>query len=182
MHVPAQQFRPELPGITWNYPELGVPGRSVSVHSMSFFNKNNSNGFEPGETVGFSIDMDSNSIAGTDKNKLNAGTNPSWDSGGVSGAELIGSTFKVTFTDGTTATGQLQGVDNQGGAQALASQDSSDLSATLKVNGLDAGEVGTYDENPSVIVNGSAGETARVVLTKGFIQPVTPYAQFLQNQ
>ncbi|MGK7895730.1 MAG: malectin domain-containing carbohydrate-binding protein, partial [Xenococcus sp. (in: cyanobacteria)] len=161
---------------------IGAGGQAGFKGIQLVFDENNNNGFEPGETVGFSIDMDPNSVTGTKKQPLDAGSNPSWDVGGVSGAELIGSSFKVTFTDGTTATGQLQGADNQAGAQALASQDSPDLSATLKVNGLDAGDIGTYDENPSVIVNGPAGETARVVLTKGFIQPVTPYAQFLQNQ
>ena len=40
MHVPAQQFRPELPGITWNYPELGVPGRSVSVGFIKHLSRN----------------------------------------------------------------------------------------------------------------------------------------------
>ena len=136
-------------------------------------------GFESGEMIGFSVDMDPNSVVGTDQGLLNGGTNPFWDVGGVSGAELIGSTFTVTFTDGTTATGQLQGAGNQAGSQALAAQDSPDLSVSLTVNGLTAGGVGTYDETgPSVIVNGPAGETARVILTKGFIQPVDPLCSF----
>ena len=133
-------------------------------------------GFDPGETIGFSVDMDPNSVAGAEKGLLDAGTDPPWDVGGVSGAELIGSTYTVTFTDGTTATGQLQGVDNQGGAQGVASQGNPGPSVSLTVNGLSAGDVGIYDANansPSVIVNGPVGLTARVVLTKGFIQPVT---------
>jgi hypothetical protein len=140
-------------------------------------------GFETGETLGFSIDMDPNSVAGTSKTPLDAGTNPFWDVGGVSGAELIGSTVTVTFTDGTTAVSQLQGDGTNAGAQTLATQDSPNLTAALTVNGLTAGSLGYYDSTgPSVILNGPAGETARVVLTKGFMQPTTPYAQFLQNQ
>ncbi|WP_404785217.1 Calx-beta domain-containing protein [Altericista sp. CCNU0014] len=140
-------------------------------------------GFNPGETVGFSIDMDPNSVAGTNKPQLDGGSNPSWDVGGVSGAELIGSTFTVTFTDGTTATGQLQGAKNQAGSKGLASQGSPNVAVSLTVNGLGPGGVGTYNASgPSVIVNGPAGRTARVVLTKGFIQPVTSYAPFLANQ
>ena len=162
---------------------IGVGGTAGYEAIQLVFEENNNNGFEPGETIGFSVDMDPNSLAGTNKSQLDAGTNPSWDAGGVSGAELIGSTFTVTFTDNTTATGQLQGTKNQAGSQALASQDAPNLSVSLTVNGLDAGGVGTYDANgPSVIINGPAGQTARVVLTKGFIQPVTPYAQFLQDQ
>ena len=136
------------------------------------FDENIDGGFESGETVGFSIDMDPNSIAGADKSPLDEGSNPTWDVGGVSGAELIGSTFTVTYDDGTTATGQLQGVDNQAGSQTLAAQDTTNTSVSLTVNDLNAGNVGTYNSNdPSVIINGPAGQTARVVLTKGFIQP-----------
>ena len=136
------------------------------------FDENTNGGFESGETVGFSVDMDPNSIAGADKSPLDEGSDPTWDVGGVSGAELIGSTFTVTYDDGTVATGQLQGVDNQAGSQTLAAQDNTNTSVSLTVNDLNAGSVGTYNSNePSVIINGPAGQTARVVLTKGFIQP-----------
>ncbi len=130
-------------------------------------------GFQPGETVGFSIDMDPNSIAGSTKSTLDSGSVPAWDVGGVSGAELIGSSFTVTFTDGTSATGQIQGAKNQAGSKGLASLDSPNQTVSLTVNGLGAGGVGTYSSSaPSVIVNGPAGKTARIVLTKGMIQPV----------
>ena len=89
----------------------------------------------------------------------------------MSGAELIGSTYTITFADGTTATGQLQGNNNQGGAQGQASQNSPALPVSLTVNGLGEGGVGTYNGSPTVVINGPAGETARVVLAKGFIQP-----------
>ena len=153
---------------------IGAGGTAGFEEIQLLFDENVNGGFEPGETVGFSVDMDPNSVAGAQKNLLDAGSSPAWDVGGVSGAELIGSTFTVTFADGTTASGQLQGVGNQAGSQALASQDASNTSVSLAVNGLEAGDVGTYDAGgPSVIVNGPAGQTARIVLTKGFIQPVT---------
>jgi hypothetical protein len=157
-----------------NNPYVGVGGTAGYRGLALLFNEAVNGGFDPGETVGFSIDMDPNSIAGGTQGGLNSGSSPAWDVGGISGAEIIGSTFKVTFTDGTTATGQLQGAGNQGGSQALASQASPNLSVSLAVNGLVPGSsVGTYDSSgPSVIVNGLAGQTARVVLTKGFIQPV----------
>ena len=140
-------------------------------------------GFETNETVGFSIDMDPNSVAGTSKAPLDAGSDPAWDVGGVSGAELIGSTFTVTFTDGTIAIGQLHGTNTQAGSKALAAQDSPNLAVSLNVNGLTAGGVGSYTTGgPSVMITGPAGETARVVLTKGFIQPVNPYTQDLADQ
>ena len=162
---------------------IGVGGRAGYRGLQLKFNDNVNGGFEPGETIGFSVDMDPNSVAGSDKNQLDNGSSPDWDVGGVSGAELIGSTFTVTFTDGTTATGQLQGNNNQGGSQALADQNSPKLDVSLTVNGLEQRSIGTYsNKQPKVIVNGPIGQTVRVVLTKGFIQPVVPYASFLEDQ
>ncbi|MEM7773454.1 MAG: hypothetical protein AAF327_23485, partial [Cyanobacteria bacterium P01_A01_bin.37] len=153
---------------------IGVGGTAGFEEIVICFDENDNGGFETGETLGFSIDLDPNSLAGGDPDLLNAGSSLDWNTAGVSGAELIGSMITVTFTDGSTATGQLQGNNNQAGAQALITQDSPNLDVSLTVNGLGAGGVGTYDENgPSVIVNGPAGQTARIVLTKGFIQPVT---------
>ena len=132
-----------------------------------------SGGFGKGETLGFSVDMDPNSVAGSTKGPLDAGSRPAWDVGGVSGAELIGSKFIVTFADGTKAAGQLHGTGSQSGAQALATQGAKAGAVTLKADGLAPGSVGEYgDGGPSVTIQGEAGQTARVVLTKGFIQPV----------
>ncbi len=164
-------------------PYVGAGGAAGYEGLTLLFDNADNGGFEPGEAVGFSVDMDPNSVAGTDKGSLDGGAYNGWDVGGVSGAELIGSTFTVTFTDGTTATGQLQGNASQAGSQGLASQDSPNLAASLTVNGLGAGGVGTYSTGgPSVIVDGPGGATVRVVLTKGFIQPDAPYAQFLTAQ
>ena len=174
---------------------VGAGGTAGFEALQLVFDENVDGGFEAHETVGFSIDMDPNSIAGAEKSPLDSGSSPHWDVGGVSGAELINSTFTVTFDDGTTATGELQGVGDRAGAQALATQDDQNIPVSLTVNNIDAGGVGTYDEtDPSVIINGSAGQTARVVLTKGFIQPVSldpflngtseqqQYAPVLQSQ
>lgn len=153
---------------------IGAGGKQGYEGLKLNFKNSVNGGFQPGETIGFSIDMDPNSIAGAEKQVLDSGSKPKWDVGGVSGAELIGSTFTVTFDDGSKATGQLQSTGNQAGSQALASQNSQNSAVALQVNGLSEGGVGTYGKNgPSVIINGPKGETARVVLTKGFIQPET---------
>ena len=162
---------------------IGAGGKKGYEEIELLFDEKKNGGFQPGETIGFSIDMDANSVAGSNKSKLDGGSSPKWDVGGVSGAELIGSIFTVTFTDGTTAKGQLQGNNNQAGAQALASQNIPNIPVSLSVNGLNEGNIGTYNANdPKVIIQGAAGKTARVVLTKGFIQPVEPYAKFLEDQ
>jgi len=54
---------------------------------------------------------------------------------------------------------------------------------TLRVNGMAPGGRGTYRPHGiSILVRGPAGATARVVVTRGFIQPVRPYAEFLHRQ
>ncbi len=131
-------------------------------------------GFTNGEEVTFSGDMDPNSIAGFTKGTVDGGSSPQWDVGGVSGAELIGTTITIMFSDGTTATAQLMSDGSQGGSQALITQDSPETAVTLTVNGIAStasgalGGEGTYDEtDPMVTVTGNAGDTVRVVLTKG---------------
>ena len=145
-------------------------------------------GFDRGETVTFSIDMDPNSVAGSTKGPLDAGAKPKWDVGGISGAELIGARFQVAFADGTQAEGQLIGDGSQSGAVALATQAPERKGVTLKADGYGPGSVGEYgDGGPKITIQGEAGQTARVVLTKGFIQPVEnefsgPYKAQLDKQ
>jgi len=168
---------------------IGAGGTDGYTGIQLDFSTTSNGGFTSGEALSFSLDMDPNSVAGSGKSKLDSGASPSWDVGGVSGAELIGSTFTITFEGGTTATGQLHGANNQGGSQGIASQDITSAAVVdLTVNGLGEGGVGSYDaQGPTVIVNGTAGETARIVLTKGFIQPVMnnfaePYKSQLDAQ
>lgn len=164
-------------------PYVGAGGTQGYEGLRLLFDTNQDDGFNPGETLGFSIDMDPNSIAGTDKRPLDRGASPRWDVGGVSGAELIGSTFTVTFEDNTQAHGQLHGTATQAGSHGIASQNAPRHRVSLTVNDLKPGQHGTYNANHlKVIVNGPAGQTARVVLTHGLIQPVTPYNQTLNAQ
>ncbi|MGF9567099.1 malectin domain-containing carbohydrate-binding protein [Neorhizobium sp. BT27B] len=130
----------------------------------------NQNGFQIGESVGFSGDMDPNSIAGLLKSTVDGTSVPGWDVGGVSGAELIGARVTIMFSDGTMATGQLMGDGSQAGAQALITQQQGPLPiAHLSVNGYEDGENGTYGGTlPQVIVSGPVGETVRVIMTRGF--------------
>ncbi|MEM9418000.1 MAG: hypothetical protein AAGA25_02950 [Planctomycetota bacterium] len=164
-------------------PYVGAGGTQGYRIIQLVFDPEVDGGFTPGESVGFSIDMDPNSIASTNKKPLDQGTTPKWDVGGVSGAELIGSTFTVTFADGSQAQGQLHGTTKQAGSHGLASQELPGHEVSLTVNGISPGGVGTYSQDGlKVVVNGPAGLTARVVLTHGLIQPVTPYDDFLTEQ
>lgn len=126
--------------------------------------------FDNGETVGFSGDMDPNSIAGLTKTSVDTGAVDGWDVGGVSGHELIGSRFTVLFDDGTTASGQLGSDGSASGSQALADQGLTKATTpTLEINGVAAGGTGTYGvTQPTIIVTGDVGDTVRITMTKGF--------------
>ncbi|CUH42207.1 Ig-like domain-containing protein [Ruegeria atlantica] len=153
---------------------VGIGGTSGYEGLIVTFDPALNGGFEPGETVTFSIDMDPNSIAGAGKTLLDAGASLGWDTGGISGAELIGATVTVTYSDGSTSTGNLISAGNDAGSYTVSSQATPGLAPTLTVNGLDEGGTGTYDSSgPTVVLNGPAGSVARVTLAKGFIQPET---------
>ncbi|MEO0763181.1 MAG: malectin domain-containing carbohydrate-binding protein, partial [Pseudomonadota bacterium] len=170
--VPAGGFDESAIGITY----LGTGGTAGFEKIRLEFND-----FNPGESISFGVDMDPNSIAGAQKATLDsgaglagAGGNNIWDVGGIGGAELSGSTFTVGYADATTSVGQLQGqgTGQQMGAEVLSSQDSENLAVALTVNGLGEGAEGTYgDGGPQILVQGPAGETARVLVAKGFIVP-----------
>ncbi|MEM6601987.1 MAG: hypothetical protein AAF649_11430 [Verrucomicrobiota bacterium] len=147
------------------------------------FNPDHENGFNPGETLGFSIDMDPNSIAGTQKAPLDESSEPRWDVGGVSGAELIGSTFEVIFADGSKASGTLFATGTQAGSHGIATEQPGNVSVELTANSKRPGESGSYSTGgPQIRIHGKPGLRVRVVVAKGFIQPVRAYSRDLADQ
>ncbi|MGK7896069.1 MAG: DUF4347 domain-containing protein [Xenococcus sp. (in: cyanobacteria)] len=157
-------------------PFYGTGGVEGYEGMLVTFDPSIDGGYNPSEIIQFGVDVDPNSIVGLPKKPLDInGNSPhlqSWDIAGVSGAELINSKVHVLFTDGTTAVGELMGDGSQGGSVAVASQGSINKEVILTVNDLSEGESGSYSQNNiQVLVSGQAGDRARVVLTKGFIQP-----------
>ena len=167
-----------LPGVDPlpNDTGTGIASNGGFKGAMVKFDATVSGGFQSGETVGFSGDMDPNSIAGLDKNGtagVDNGATSGWDVGGISGHELIGSAFTVLFDDGTTATGELASDKSASGSHTLATQAGGSAAPGLTVGGVAAGGTGTYGGTaPSVIVSGNPGDTVRITLTKG-LDPVT---------
>ncbi|MEZ4515646.1 MAG: hypothetical protein R3C44_02015 [Chloroflexota bacterium] len=64
-------------------------------------------GFDPGDYLSFSVDVDPTSIKGS------SAPGPG-ESGSVSGLELVGSTVTLTFDDGTVLTGQISRMPDSG--------------------------------------------------------------------
>ncbi|WP_207497544.1 putative Ig domain-containing protein [Limimaricola pyoseonensis] len=130
-----------------------------------------SGGFSNGESIGFAGDMDPNSLAAIAKSAVDSGAVNSWDVGGVSGAELIGSSFTVLFDDGTTATGYLGSDGSQAGSVGTATQAAAPQTASVTVNG--ASGAGIYGgTTPEIVVTGPANATVLVTMSKG-LNPVT---------
>lgn len=146
-----------------------------------------SGGFDGGETVGFSGDGDPNSIAGFSQAEVGNGAfgnavTGTFDTGGQSGAELIGSSFTVLFADGTTATGFLGSDVTQAGSAGEAVQGREQRTPVLTVDtgsgvfSSDGNSNGQYGGSvPQISVTGQPGDVVRVNLFKGF-NPVTTSA------
>lgn len=148
-----------------------------------------SGGFDGGETVGFSGDGDPNSLAGFSQNEVGFGNGANgnaitgtFDSGGQSGAELIGSSFTVLFADGTTATGFLGSDVTQAGSAGEAVQGREQRTPVVTVDtgsgvfSSDGNSNGQYGGSvPQISVSGQPGDVVRVNLFKGF-NPVTTSA------
>ena len=146
-------------------------------------------GFDGGERVGFSGDGDPNSLAGFSQGEVGFGTNGggnaitgTFDTGGQSGAELVGSSFTVLFADGTTATGYIGSDTSQAGAAGEAVQGRDQRTTNLTVdtgsgvfssNGNSNGQYGGSE--PQITVTGQPGDTVRVTLFKG-VNPVVTTA------
>jgi len=142
-------------------------------------------GFDSGESVGFSGDGDPNSLAGFSQGEVGFGSQGggnaitgTFDTGGQSGAELVGSSFTVLFADGTTATGFIGSDTSQAGGVGEAVQGREQRTPDLTVNtgsgvfsstGNSNGQYGGTE--PQITVTGQPGDTVRVTLYKG-VNPV----------
>ena len=159
-------------------PFLGTGGTAGYEGLLVRFDETMSNGFESGESVQFGVDADPNSIIGLSPTPTDInGDDPrfqGWDIGGVSGAELLNAQITVLFSDGTTGVAELAGMGNVSGGVAVIDQSATPVSGlSLTVNGATEGGAATFGGagGESVIVDGPAGTTLRVVMSIGFNQP-----------
>jgi hypothetical protein len=112
--------------------------------------------FDPGESMGFSIDIDPTSIRGA------ADPGPE-ASGSVSGMELSGSLVTITFEDGSILTTTLfRKAGNDTGSIAVA-RANAPAAPTLQVIGLGTTPTTTASANQVVRVTGVAGTTVRLL-------------------
>lgn len=129
------------------------------------FDQNVSGGFDPGETMTFSLDIDPTNIR-------NSGVQA--DAGSVSGLELLGSTVTVNYADGTSQQSEIFGDGSAGGGEASVAFGDA-VAPVLHLAGQSSGKIGVGVQAQTVTVTGAANSTVKVaVITGGTGNNVTP--------
>lgn len=117
--------------------------------------------FDPGETFGFSVDVDPTSIRGT-------GANGGGSSGSVSGLELTGAVVTVTFDGNRVRTGEIfrQSGSNGGGENEVRS--GAPAAPSIQAVGLSSPS-STSDSTQTIRITGPAGESVRLLRVEGML-------------
>jgi hypothetical protein len=147
--------------------EFTLDSGDVTVENVEYTNfhngENNSagydslvvtlSGFEPGESMAFSIDNDPTSISSTDLGSQAAGP--------VSGLELTGGTVSVAGDGTPTETATIVGDGSDGGAEATVQNDTSESPPTLDVDGVSLSATTLSDRHSAATVT-EASQTVTV--------------------
>jgi len=117
-------------------------------------------GFDPGESLQFSIDVDPASIKGT--NSPGPG-----ESGSVNGLELTGSQVSFGFTGGQGLSNEIFKQANAVGGGVVTVQAGLPVTPTLSVSGVSGSTATVASAQQTVNVSGPAGATVRVLVIEG---------------
>ncbi len=120
----------------------------------------NFSGFDPGESVTFSVDIDPTSIKGT------AAPGPN-ESGSVSGLELIGTAVTVTLADDTVLTGEIYRQAGSNGGGELLLREGLPPAPTLELVGSTTPPAIVTEASQTVRVMGEPGRLVRLLLVEG---------------
>ena len=122
--------------------------------------------FDAGAVARFSFDVDPTSIQGTPPDPVPAAAP-------VSGAELHGATVAVTFSDGTTLTGDLALTPGTENSSRLGLAPGAALAepALARAGGRSAPAV-TFDPSQEIVVSGPPGATGVLVVAEGHLNVV----------
>ncbi len=116
--------------------------------------------FDPGETFTFSVDVDPTSIRGV------AAPGP-YESGSVSGLELVGATVTVTFADGTALSGQTFRLPHSlGGSQAIV-RSHLPLAPQVEVVGISGNTAVVTDPHQTLQIHTSSRGLVRALVIEG---------------
>ncbi|MBX2819646.1 MAG: choice-of-anchor D domain-containing protein [Rhodothermaceae bacterium] len=139
---------------TLGEPHNGLNGEDgYDVVTVSF------NDFDPGETFGFSIDVDPNNIKGSSAPGPN-------ESGSVSGLELAGATVTVNFDDGSFVVAEPFRTENSVSAAEGNAAEGLPAKPGLAVVGVPGLKARVDELNQTVRVSGSPNQDVRLVVVE----------------
>jgi hypothetical protein len=132
-------------------------GPHANGYDVLYLNFNN---FDPGESVAFSVDVDPTSIQGV-------GAPGPFESGSVSGLELVGATVNITFANGLVLTQRTYRIPNSlSGSQALIRQ-GLPPAPTAEIIGVPSPPATVGSPNQVVRVSGLPYTQVRVLVVEG---------------
>ncbi len=138
--------------------------------------------FAPGETFTFKVDVDPTSI----ENATGTGS-----SGSVSGLELAGSVYTVTFSDGSILSGEIYRVqpNSNGGAENTLTPDPISTAPGLTILNTTPTTDGEFQDatidtlTPTAQISGAVGSNVSLlVIESDFLVAATPSSPFEANQ
>lgn len=118
--------------------------------------------FGPGKTLGFSTDIDPNSIKGYQGSGL---------AGSVMGLELVGANVTVGFSDGRVRTGRLYGSGLSGGASVRLVEDEPPTPTLELVGGGGLDQINVSQNNHVFRVFAPEGTTVRLLRFEAVLSP-----------
>ena len=156
-----------------DYSAFSSPNSSGFNVMTVHFDPTVNGGFNPNETVKFSVDIDPFNIK-------NSGING--DAGSISGFELTGTRVTITYSDGSTQVTEIFGDGSAGGGEASWSGAPA-AAPTLALGGRTSGEVSVADAAQTIQVTGAPNATVAVsIMTGGSGNNVQPADQFDANK
>ncbi|MEM8896794.1 MAG: multicopper oxidase domain-containing protein [Bacteroidota bacterium] len=147
---------------------LSIDGGSSATGYASFqFNKDYQSGkrelilfftdFDPGESFAFSLDIDPTTIQGSQ-------TPGPASASSISGMELIGAEFSISFSDCATTVGKIFAKSGTTSAGVLCASKQKPSQPSISVVGLNGPSENVFDPSQTVRVSGPAGN--KVVLIR----------------
>jgi len=118
------------------------------------------NDFNPGELFTFSIDVDPTSIKGSQPGGPRS-------SGSVSGIELIGSTVRIDFSDGSAQTGQLYRIPGSKGASQNTIKSSETIVPTIAVEGISENPFSVTNASQIIKITGTPNSKVKILKLEG---------------
>lgn len=116
--------------------------------------------FDPGETFTFSIDVDPTSIRGV------AAPGP-YQSGSVSGLELVGATVTVTFADATMITAQTYRMPNSFGGSEAVIRSNLPPAPQVQVEGVSGATAVVTETQQTLAIETTSRGLVKVLLIEG---------------